>query len=54
MTTRLPPSGKVLIKVPDCPVELHREVKARAVRQGLKIGDYIIKVLEQHVKNRDH
>jgi len=42
----------VLIKVHNCPVELHREVKARAVRQGLKIGDYIIKILHQHVRTK--
>ncbi len=51
MTTRVP-REKVMIRVNDCPVELHREIKARAVRQGLKIGDYIIKVLRQHVQKR--
>jgi hypothetical protein len=39
-----------LVKVPNMPEELHREIKARAVREGSKIGDYIIKVLQEHVK----
>ena len=41
-----------LVKVPDMPEELHREIKARAVREGMKIGDYIIRVLQEHTKKK--
>ena len=38
----------VLVKL-QIPVDLHAKVKAGAALERLKIGDYIVKVLKEHV-----